>query len=107
MTQAPNRAAPDHIRRRVSFFFLAGVIDEHLSHGSCGQGDEVRGAIPLRRIGFDQVHKCIVCQQGRLKGVIRALAAHQPAGDAAQLAVESGIEIGGRPLSGLHGGEDL
>jgi hypothetical protein len=66
---------------------IARVIDEHLSHDSRGDREEVRLALPLDARLIGESEECFVDERRRVQRVAFALALELPMGNRTQLGI--------------------
>jgi hypothetical protein len=71
----------------------AGVVDEDLAHGLGGGGEEVSAVGDVGEgVAVEESEEGLVDEGAGLEGVSGPFAAHEPAGDAAQLVVDGADE---------------
>jgi hypothetical protein len=76
------------------------VVDQDASHHAGRDGEEVHAVLP-RDIDVDEAGVRFVDESGRLEGVLLALAAHVPVGEAPELLVDDRHELVERVLVSL------
>ena len=74
------------------------VIDQHLTHETRGEGEEVCPALDGHTERGRESYECFVNERCRLKGVADALSSKSSACDAAQFVVDQGDEAFERRL---------
>jgi hypothetical protein len=99
--------------RALGCTVIARVIDEHLSHDSCGDREEVSLALPPDAWLIGESEECLVDERRRIQRVAFALALELPMGNRTQLGIDErndllprdgivaplkGFEIGGLGL---------
>ena len=76
----------------------AGALDKNAAHGLRRGSEEVAPAVPPVRLApADEPQIGLVDQGGRLQGVAGLFVREPGGGQAAQLLVHSGEQVGGRP----------
>src|SRR5690242_7672406 len=66
----------------------AGVIHQDVAHDACSDGEKVRARLPMYVLLADKTEIGLVDEGGRLKSVVRTLAAHVGVGEPMKLAVD-------------------